>query len=372
MVKRVCLVSSGTGGHLWPALVLAEALRERGHETVLLTEGRRVEQEFLSRVGCRAETLDLRGSGVGQVLRMARGTVDARRVLRDADVDAVVCTGGRTSVAAGLAGRSLGLPLALLEQNAVAGKANRLLAHLADRVYLGLPPIRGVRHGLLTGTPLRREFRSVDRDQARRRLGLHAEQPVVFVTGGSQGAGVLNDRVPVALAATGRPVQVLHLTGPDNDEGVRRRYAELAGTSPLRAIVRSLALDMADLYAAADLVVCRGGGCTVAELIATGRAAVIVPYPHHKDRQQLHNAKVLERVGAAQIIEQNAFDEAAVRTLFRDLLGDPARLGRMGQAAASLQDEDASARIAVDVEERLLSRRSPTRRKAEEETVATR
>ncbi len=377
MVKRVCLVSSGTGGHLWPALVLTEALRERGHETVLLTEGRRVEQEFLSRVGCRAETLDLRGSGVGQVLRMARGTVDARRVLKDADVDAVVCTGGRTSVAAGLAGRTLGLPLALLEQNAVAGKANRLLAHLADRVYLGLPPVRGVRHGMLTGTPLRREFRSADRAEARQRLGLRSDQPVVFVTGGSQGAGVLNERVPNALAATGRAVQVLHLTGPDNDEGVRRRYAELARTSPVRAVVRSLALDMADLYAAADLVVCRGGGCTVAELIATGRASVVVPYPHHKDMQQLHNARVLERVGAAQIVEQRAFDDEQVRSLFQDLLGHPERLAEMGRAAAALQDEDASTRIAADVEDRLLHRSGGGQRGAKpsrtkEETLATR
>jgi UDP-N-acetylglucosamine--N-acetylmuramyl-(pentapeptide) pyrophosphoryl-undecaprenol N-acetylglucosamine transferase len=372
MVKRVCLVSSGTGGHLWPALVLAEALRDRGHETVLLTEGRRVEQEFLSRVGCRAETLDLRGSGVGQVLRMARGTVDARRVLRDSDVDAVVCTGGRTSVAAGLAGRSLGLPLALLEQNAVAGKANRLLAHLADRVYLGLPPVRGVRHGVLTGTPLRREFRSVDRSEARRRLGLRADQPVVFVTGGSQGAGVLNERVPRALAATGYPVQVLHLTGPDNDEDVRRRYAELASGSPIRAIVRSLALDMADLYAAADLVVCRGGGCTVAELIATGRAAVVVPYPHHKDRQQLHNAKVLERAGAAQIIEQDAFEDAQVEALFRDLLARPERTEQMGRAAASLQEEEASDRIAADLEDRVFVRSRSPRSRIEEEAVATR
>ena len=371
MVKRVCLVSSGTGGHLWPALVLAEALRERGHETVLLTEGRRVEQEFLSRVGCRAETLDLRGSGVGQVLRMARGTVDARRVLRDADADAVVCTGGRTSVAAGLAGRSLGLPLALLEQNAIAGKANRLLAHLADRVYLGLPPVRGVRHGVLTGTPLRREFRTAQRAEARRRLGLRADQPVVFVTGGSEGAGVLYERVPRALAATGQPVQVLHLTGPDNDEDVRRRYAELVTASPIRAVVRSLALDMADLYAAADLVVCRGGGCTVAELIATGRASVIVPYPHHKDRQQLHNAKVLERAGASQIVEQAEFDEENVAALFRELLGSPGRLERMGSAAAALQAEEASDRIASDLEDRVLGRGRASRPSSREETVAT-
>lgn len=359
MVKRVCLVSSGTGGHLWPALVLGEALRERGHDTVLITEGRRVEVELMQRAGTRAigsfaQTLDVRGGPLGGVAGIARGAFDARRMLQAQDADAVVCTGGRTSVAAGLAGRSLRLPLALLEQNAVAGRANRLLARFADRVYLGLPPVRDLPRGMVTGTPLRPEFRSVDRAQARRKLGLRDEVPMVLVTGGSQGAGVLNAIVPDALCAVGGPLQVVHLAGPDHDDDVRRRYAPgLDGG--VDAVVRSLSLDMADLYAAADLAICRGGGCTVSELIATGRPALIVPYPHHRDRQQLHNARVLARVGAARIVQQRDFDLKRVAREVRELLGDPAELKEMGRRAAGLQAHDACARIVADLEEGVLS-----------------
>lgn len=354
MVKRICLVSSGTGGHLWPALVLGEALRAEGHDTVFVTAGRDVERALLERVGRRAESLDVRGRGIGRLVALARGTFAARRLLRREHVDAVVCTGGSTSVAAGLAGRSLGLPLAVLEQNAVPGRANRLLARFAERVYLGLPPVRGVRHGMVTGTPVRREMVDVDRVAARRRLELRDDVPVVFVTGGSQGAGFLNECVPQALLALKRPLQILHLTGSGREAEVRARY-RVGLECGIDAFVRAMSFDMATMYAAADLVVCRGGGCTIAELVATGRAALVVPYPFHRDRQQLHNGRVLERAGAARVIEQRDLDEARLVAELRDLLAEPERLRFMELCARSLDLGDACHRIVDDLQRSLLS-----------------
>ncbi len=344
----ICLVSSGTGGHLWPALVLERALRERGHATHLITEGRAVERALLERVGCPAATLDTHRAGPSRLVRRA---VEARRMLAECGARAVVCTGGRTSLVVGLAAVSRRLPVVLLEQNVVTGRANRLLARFARRVYLGLPT-ESSRHCpdrfLWTGTPLREGIGEVSRQAARSELRLPAEALVVLVTGGSQGAGVLNEIVPRVLAGLRIPLHVIHLTGPDQESAVRARYVDGIdhGIEPK---VRPLALDMERLYAAADLVISRGGGCTVAELAAAGRAAVIVPYPHHKDRQQHHNAAVLAREGAARVIEQDELFERRLTATLRELLVDRESLDAMGRRARAAARPDPTAAILDDL-----------------------
>jgi UDP-N-acetylglucosamine--N-acetylmuramyl-(pentapeptide) pyrophosphoryl-undecaprenol N-acetylglucosamine transferase len=205
---------------------------------------------------------------------------------------------------------------------------------------------------LLTGTPLRPEIGRIDRQVAREELGLPLQASVVLVTGGSQGARSLNETVPKALLRIAarlpqRPLHVLHLAGLGRDEDVRRTYAN--GERDVLAQVRPVAQDMARLFAAADLVVCRGGGTTVAELCAVGRAAVIVPYPHHKDRQQLRNAEVLARAGAAVIVEEPQLTVDFLADLLQALFADPQRLAAMGQAARGLQTGDPVATILADM-----------------------
>lgn len=355
-VRRVCLVSGGTGGHLMPALVLARAMRGRGHLPLLVTEGREVEREIL-----RRELPDVREVRLPPAARarlalpiwLVRATFAARRLLREHGIDDVVITGGRPSVPVGLAARSLGLPLYLLEQNAVMGRANRWLQRFARRVYQGLPFATVAAAGgaterprfVLTGTPLRSGIGSISRTEARAMLGLDAEAPVVLVTGGSQGAQSLNQIVPRALLALDRPLQVLHLAGMGRDEAVRVLYAG----GRLVAHVRPVALDMDRMLAAADLVICRGGGTTVAELAAVGRPAVIVPYPHHKDRQQLHNARVLADRGAAIVIEEPQLNPETLRQYLTALFDDPTRLLAMASAAKQLHKVDAVDRILGDM-----------------------
>lgn len=348
MAKRICLVSSGTGGHLLPALILGRALHEAGGDSVLLTAGRPVETELLERFGCTATALPMKGRGVTLPVRLAQATWRARRFLRSNDVDLVVGTGGRTSVPVCLAARSLGLPVCLMEQNVVPGRANRLLAPLARRIYHGLPPRRRSPRSLVTGTPLRHEMWTLDRQQARASLDLPADALVVLVTGGSQGARCLNEVVPDALLRCRQRLHVLHLAGRDDGQAVRLRYAVDASGS-VTALVRSVVRDMATYYGAADLVICRGGGGTVAELAAAGRAAIIVPYPFHRDRQQYHNGKVLADAGAAIVIEQAELTVAGLADMIDRLAGSDC-LVTMGQRARRLATPDACARILEDLD----------------------
>ena len=264
----------------------------------------------------------------------------------------MIGTGGRTSVAVAVAGRSLGLPLCLLEQNAVPGRANRLLAHLASRVYLGLPIATRPARSLLTGTPLRPDFARCERRAARALLDVPEDALVVLVTGGSQGAEVLNERVPEALGTLDTEIVVHHLAGHGRADRVRARYAAFPR---LCARVEDVTVEMATHYAAADLVICRGGGGTIAELIVTGRPALVVPYPFHRDQQQLHNARVLEAAGAGRVIEQHDLDVPRLRDELATMLGDRSRLRSMGAAARAMAPPDPCERIVRDLEDHVLN-----------------
>ncbi len=334
-----------------PAVALARALQGRGHHTTLLTEGRAVESALLDRCsteGDRIEAAQLHvgGGGLSLPLRLVQATVAARRFYRDHGVDLVVGAGGRTTVPAAIAARSLGVPLFLLEQNVVTGRANRMLTPLAERIYYGLPPRTRRRRGMVTGTPMRNRVGKISRSRARRSLGLNVDIPVILVTGGSQGARALNETVPAALGRLGRSLQLLHLAGEKQDLSVRARYHD---SDHIEALVRPMVMDMASMYAAADLVICRGGGGTVAELMEVGRASIIVPYPHHRDRQQWHNGRVLADADAACLIEESDLEEQQLANLLEDLLAHPAKLEAMGMAASRLAPADPCEQILSDM-----------------------
>ena len=339
-----------------PAVALARALQGQGHRATLLTEGRAVESALLDRCAPQSDRIEaaqlkVGGSGLALPLRIMQAAVAARRFYKQHDVDLVVGAGGRTTVPAALAARSLGVPVFLLEQNVVTGRANRMLTPLAQRIYHGLPPQSQGRRGVVTGTPMRQMVGKVDRAAARRSLGLAADRPVVLVTGGSQGARALNETVPAALGRlreAGLSLQVVHLAGDNQDAAVRGRYNEF---DHIEALVRSVVMDMASLYAAADLVICRGGGGTVAELMMAGRASIIVPYPHHRDRQQWHNGQVLSSAGAAYLIEEADLQEVALAELLQDLVSRPGKLEGMGEAASGLAPRDPCEQILSDMQD---------------------
>jgi UDP-N-acetylglucosamine--N-acetylmuramyl-(pentapeptide) pyrophosphoryl-undecaprenol N-acetylglucosamine transferase len=340
-----------------PALVLARALRARGHAPLLVTEGREVEKEFLDREVSGVEAACLpegKPTKLQLPLWLLKATLRARRMLKERNVDSVVSTGGRASLPVALAARSLGKPVFLLEQNAIAGRVNRWMLPFAARMYLGLPGPDMSKRSCFTGTPLRPEIYRIDAQKARAALGLDPKLPVVLVTGGSQGAQRVNEVAPEALASLKTRVQVIHLCGlgavkSGRDVEMRRRYA--ASDSVAVAVVRPMAMDMDTMLGAADLVICRGGGTTVAELMAAGRPAVVVPYPHHKDQQQLRNARVLADAGAAVILEERDLTAAKMSAVIDSILSDRDRLMAMGEAARGLCSLDPTSAILADMQQ---------------------
>jgi len=363
---RLAFAGGGTGGHVVPGVHLVECSR-RGEaeggassppidDLLWFTSGRAVEERVLAgfEPPCpfERETLELepRGGGApraaGLALRLPGAVAEARRALRRHKSEVLLGLGGYIALPAAMAARSLGLPVALLEINAAPGKATRALGPLVQRVFHAWRaslPARGVgqRHKHV-GAPLSPEMRRLaagagDRARAATELGFDPARPLLLVLGGSQGAGSLNaflrEQVDV-LAAGG--LQLLHQCGPGRRaEGPEER----AGTR----VVEYLDPVITALEAA-DLVLCRGGASTLAELAAARRPAVVVPYPHHADRHQERNARQLG--AGVRIVDDDALDAALAADLVD--LASPEGVERrlaMSRALASVAPLDAAAEI---------------------------
>jgi UDP-N-acetylglucosamine--N-acetylmuramyl-(pentapeptide) pyrophosphoryl-undecaprenol N-acetylglucosamine transferase len=347
----VVFAGGGTGGHLFPALAVARSLPsvdsvflvppDRGDEGRLGGEFRCV---AFSSPRIRPRPLLYAG-------KLALAVRRARRILRDLDADAVVGLGGYASVPAGVAARTLGLPLYLMEFNAVPGRANLLLSRYAAGIGLGSggarSRFRARANCQVTGTPLRGELRARGRHED---FGLAPGRPTLLVLGGSQGAMGLNTRVLAGLpACRGRDFQVLHCAGQRDAARVRATYLELG----LDACVLDFLPEIGRAYAVADLVLGRAGASTVAECAALGLPAVYVPYPWHRDRQQTANAVDAARAGAARIVEESDLDPAAVQEIVQGILLDEKTRARMAAAAAGLGRPEAARTMAAHLLESL-------------------
>lgn len=350
---RVALAGGGTGGHLFPGLAVAERLRGPGGAPVLFGSGREAERAWADGratvVARRAPRLPgRRGAAPRFALELSREVLRTFRELGVRRPHLVIGLGGYASVAPGIAALLRGLPVLLLEQNAVPGKANRLLARLGGRVAasyeesLGYLPEKARRRARVLGNPLRASLEAGRR--VPERFGLSPDAPILLVTGGSQGARGLNARILEAAGAIGeRGGQVIHLAGPDDEAWARRAWA----AAGVRSFVRAFTRDMGDVYRTADLVVSRAGGTTLAELAALGRPSVLVPFPAATDDHQTRNAEVFVRAGAARRVAEADLDPERFREAVADLLFDPERLAAMERAARSLAVPDAAERVAV-------------------------
>lgn len=364
MPLSVVLAGGGTAGHIEPALALADALRRRDpalHITALGTENgletqlvpaRGYELELIPRV-----PVPRRPSGeLASLPRRLSGAVRATaEVLDRVAADVVVGFGGYVAAPAYLAARRRHVPIVVHESNAKAGLANRLGARFAAAVALATPQIK-LRHGQHVGMPLRRAISQLDRagerQAARVSFGLDPELPTLFVTGGSQGARRINEAaVEAAPALLDHGVQVLHHTGRKNLDDVRSALAALLGESVEQAahhpgyVTVPYIEQMHLAYAAADLVVCRGGAGTVAELTTVGLPAVYVPLPHGNGEQRL-NALPVVRAGGGVVLEDGDLTGDLLRGITLPLLRDPGRLTRMSTAAAKFGRRDADELLA--------------------------
>ena len=358
------IAGGGTGGHVFPALALAGEIRRRRPDAPIVFVGTRhgLEAELVPRAGWPLEFVRAKGLvGKGAkarfegLLALPLAFVDSVGILRRHAPRTVVGVGGYASgplVATAWARR---IPTVIHEQNAVPGLTNRLLARIATRVAAGTEAGAACLGGVAVGNPVRREFFEVPslggREVPRRMR--------VLVVGGSQGAAILNRVLPGALArvaANGIAFTVLHQAGARRAPDVEALYAR-HGFGPDRAEVREFVADMAQAYTDADLLVARAGAMTVAEIAASGRPAVLVPFAGATHGHQEANARALEREGAAVVLTEAEASEESLGDAIAALLSDPARLAAMGDAARRGARPDAAARLCEIVFEAEASRK---------------
>ena len=342
---NVMILAGGTGGHIFPGLAVAQALREQGADVTWLGADGGMETRLVPPHGIAIDTIavkGLRGKGVatllGAPLRVLRAVRDAARVLRLRKPDAVVSFGGFAAGPGGIAARIAGIPLLVHEQNRAAGLTNKVLAKFARQVMVGFP--QTFVGEVLVGNPVRAQIAQVappaQRDFA------HGGALRLLVLGGSQGARALNNAVPQAIAALGLPVDVLHQAGEKMLDEARSAYAG-AG---VEARVEPFIADMAAAYAWADLVVCRAGALTLAELCAVGVGSVLVPLPTAVDDHQTKNAQYLAQRRAAVLLKQDDALASKLAMELRNFILDPAKRLFMAEAARSLARNDAADRVA--------------------------
>ncbi len=304
--RPVMIMAGGTGGHVFPALAVARDLRDRGVEVVWLGSRRGLEARISPPAGVVMEWLTmsgLRGRGLLVWLRapwtVARALLQALFIFRRIKPGVALGMGGFVSAPGGLAAWLTRVPLLIHEQNTVAGYANRLLAHLARRVLLAFPGALPARKTCSeTGNPVRRELLGMTTPSAR--FAARSGPLRILVLGGSQGARVLNRKVPEGLARLEIDCTVLHQAGRSNGKDVQSAYQRLSVSSQVREFIE----DMAQVYAWADLAICRAGALTLAELTAVGLGAILVPFALAADDHQTRNAQYLVERGAASLIAE--------------------------------------------------------------------
>lgn len=347
------IAAAGTGGHVYPGLAVGEALVERGVDPgdVLYVGGDRLEATVYPSAGFPFLSLELRGlarrltlSNLALPRLVQRAVSRVHAEIRSRRVRVVLGMGGYVTVPAGLAARTAGIALAVSEQNAEAGLANRVMSRFAHRAFGSFPHTRGLARAEWVGNPIRRPLAEFDRrllrPQALARWGLDGDLPVVGIFGGSLGAGAINQAVADMLESwKGPPLQVLHLAG-HGYEDMRPR----ARVSPHRWVVLDFCEQMESFYAACDLVVARAGG-SVAELTATATPAILVPGGFGSGRHQAANATAMEAAGCAVVVEERRIHRLG--EVLGALVVDTGRREQMEAAAGHLARPEAASQIAA-------------------------
>jgi UDP-N-acetylglucosamine--N-acetylmuramyl-(pentapeptide) pyrophosphoryl-undecaprenol N-acetylglucosamine transferase len=345
MARTIMIMAGGTGGHVFPALAVAEYLREHGWRVVWLGAKTGMEATLVPRHGYEMAWVrfsGLRGKGVMRAALLPFNLLvafwqSARAILAQRP-DVVLGMGGYISFPGGMMASLFKRPLAIHEQNSIAGLANKVLARLADRVLQAFPG--ALPRAQLSGNPVRKEIAALV--APRERLGKRIGRLKLLVVGGSLGAQVLNETVPRALALLpdeARP-EVTHQAGAKHIEALRAAYA----AAGVRAETLAFVDDMARRYAEADVVICRAGALTVAELACAGVASILVPFPHAVDDHQTANAKFLSACDAAILLPQAELSVQRLADLLRGLTRE--RLLEMAEKARALGKPDATAAVA--------------------------
>lgn len=340
MSKTILIMAGGTGGHIFPALAVAEKMREAGWRVVWLGNPEGMEARLVPKHGYDmvwVKFAALRGKGLLRKLllpwNLLRGFWQGLRAIRQVKPNVVLGMGGYITFPGGMMAALLGVPLVLHEQNSVAGLANKVLARVADKIVTGFPDV--LDQGVWMGNPVRPDIAALPTPAAR---FAGREGPLnVLVIGGSLGAKALNEIVPqgMAMLTAAELPRIVHQAGEQHLEALKTAYSQ-AG---VQAHCVSFIEDMAGAYAWADLVICRAGALTVAELAAVGVASVLVPFPHAVDDHQTSNAQFLVNAGGAFLLPQTSLSADSIALIRNYSRG---QLLEMAEKARSLAKPEAT------------------------------
>jgi len=355
-VPLVAIACGGTGGHLFPGLAVAEVLARNGCAISLLISPKEVDQQAVrSAAGMEVLTLPAVGLIDGQLGRFVRGLWQSYRAVKqrfkERPPQAVLAMGGFTSAPPILAGSGVGAATFFHEANSIPGRANRWLAPFVDAAFIGFPGAARRLHCnrvKTTGTPVRRQFHSMDPGACRIKLGLDAGRPVLLVMGGSQGASAVNQLISESLAllaAQSPELQFLHLTGARDLKKVCDAYA----AHNLKAVVRPFLAEMELALGAATVAISRAGASSLAELAAMRVPVVLIPYPSAADNHQFYNAWAFVESGAARMLEQEKATPEMLAEMIRGLLEKPELRDGMMEALAKWHQSDAAGQIAAQI-----------------------
>ncbi len=347
--RPIMILAGGTGGHVYPALAVAQRLMRKGHPVVWMGTRRGLEARVVPQAGIPIDWLSVSGLRGKRIitwllapLRLNVALSQALMILLRHKPRVVLGMGGFVAGPGGLMAFVLSKPLVIHEQNAVAGLTNRLLAPLCDRLLEGLPGAFMSAKAKVVGNPVRREIAELPPPEER--LIGRAGRMRLLILGGSLGAQALNEVVPEALrlmAEEERPV-VWHQAGPSKRQAAEQRYSSCEVSGKIEDYID----DMAKAYAWADLVLCRAGALTIAELAAVGVASILVPYPFAVDDHQTANARILSVGGAAVLLQQKDLNAARLASLLKHFLRGRRELIDMASAARSLAQPNAAETVA--------------------------
>ncbi|MBH1988718.1 MAG: undecaprenyldiphospho-muramoylpentapeptide beta-N-acetylglucosaminyltransferase [Myxococcaceae bacterium] len=343
---KIVIAGGGTGGHVFPAIALAQGIKRLSaqHEVLFVGTEKGIEARTVPASGFRLQTIEISGfkeKGLLKAfvvfLRLPFSLFESIRILRQFRADGVVGVGGYASGPVLLAAWLLGIPRAILEQNSIPGFTNRMLAHFVSHIFGAFECLRAhfpARKLQLLGNPLRDSFRFQGRE----------DPDSILILGGSLGARPLNVLLPPAMAQVGS-IQVIHQTGALEREKVEQAYRELG----VAAEVVSFISDMPLAYARAKLVIARSGAMTCSELTAMGVPAILIPFPQAADQHQLYNAQELAQAGAAIVMEQNSLNPETLAGLIKHLFLNTQTLETMAHKSRQLGKPNAADAIAKKV-----------------------
>lgn len=349
--RTVLIMAGGTGGHVFPALAVANRLRESGVNVHWLGTRQGIEADVIPAAGIPISYIrisGLRGNGLmrllGAPLRIFQAVLDAAKVVRELKPVSVLGMGGFASGPGGIAAWLMRRPLIIHEQNSIAGMTNRILARFAKHVLEAFPGSFGSdSRATCVGNPVRKDLVSLESPE--QRILQHGGRPRLLILGGSLGALAINECVPKALGmmSAGERPEVWHQAGKRHLDVTEAAYREQG----VEATVSAFIDHMNEAYAWADLVLCRSGAMTVTELTMAGLGAVLIPFPHAVDDHQTINADFLVKNGAGVLLPQPEMNSESLRDALSDLLGDQGRLVSMAVSARALAKPGATEDVAT-------------------------